>query len=181
MKTINVITAILATINGFGNDVFSIYNITRSIRDDVNDELYQLEDYVDDVQHDVVKLYFNQLLDNGILNDYSVRYNVLGYREYVKTDVTQVQVQVQPQAQPQNNLPNVSQISQNSVFPFDVQRKMYSYIKNNGPVTMKMIQSRLKGHSCTCDQLKDFLSQLNLVDPNTVANPSSKVRTVTFS
>lgn len=174
MKTINIITAILSTVNSFGNDVFSIYNVTRAIREDVNDGSYLLEEYDDFVDHDIVKKYFIELIENNALVGYSERYNQTGYREYIKDDAPVLNTPVV------STLPNVAQISQNSKIPFDVQKKMYQYIKDNGPVTMKQIQSRLKGFSCTCSLLKDFLSKLNLVDPKTLANPDSKVYTVKF-
>lgn len=169
----HIITAILATINSFGTDSFSIFNITRAIREDVNNGLYSLEEYDDIVDHETVKKYFMELINNGILNDYTVSYNTIGYREYSKNGTVTTPA-------PQTILPNVAQISQNSVFPFDIQRKMYQYIRDNGPVTMKQIQSRLKGFSCTCEDLKSFLSKLNLIDPNTSVNPPSKVSTVQF-
>ena len=62
--------------------------------------------------------------------------------------------------------------------PKDVQAKIYSYLKNRGPSSMKKIQSRLKGHSYTCQEIYDFLNAINLIDKSSTQNTISETYTV---
>jgi len=157
----------------FGDNPFSIWNITKTIRKNVRNGEYELKHYLDDVPHDMVKEYFTELLDGGILNDYYVRNNPSGYREFAKTMPTNV-----PSTTPVDPTTIVQSAMATTVLPTDVQVKIYNYMKNNGPVSMKKIQSRLKGYNYTCSEIKDFLDKINLVDPQSSAYPTSQAWTV---
>jgi hypothetical protein len=174
MKHISTTTAILLAINEFGDNPFSIYNITKSIRKSVRDGAYELRYYFDDVEHDLVKDYFLELIDNGLLDHYYVRNNPNGYREYSKTI---------PNVIPKATIPDPTAVVQNAmattILPKEVQLKIYTYLKGRGySATMKQIQSRLKGHSYTCQEIKDFLDKINLIDPNSATLPTSQTWTV---
>jgi hypothetical protein len=166
MKTLNIVTAILLNIKSFGSDPFSIYDITKSIRLDVADESYELSDFGDLVEHETVKENFLELLENGLLDSYTVSHNPAGYREYQVNDGSSPSPQQTATVQPLTNIPT------------DVQLIIYKYMKNTGPVTMKQIQSRLKGHSYTCKDIKEFLEKINLIDTNSKNYPDSQKFTV---
>jgi hypothetical protein len=173
MKQISTTTAILLAIKEFGDNPFSIYNITKTIRKNVRDGEYELRYDFDNVEHDAVKGYFVELVDNGLLDDYYVRNNPNGYREFAKSIPTNV-----PNTSPVDPNTIVQNAMATTVLPTDVQVKIYNYMKNNGPVSMKRIQSRLKGYKYTCAEIKDFLDKINLVDPQSTAYPTSQVWTV---
>lgn len=156
------------SIKSFQNDKFSIWNITSKIRDDVQTLKYDLTETGASVYHDDVKEAFSELLENDILEFHTVSNNTHGYREY------QLNGDVNTPATP---IPDIKAISVASTIPKDVQKKMYVYLKNNGEVTMKQIQSRLKGHPYTCAEIKDFLAQLHLIDTKTLTLPVSQVKT----
>lgn len=178
MKQISTTTAILLAINEFGDNPFSIYNITKSIRKSVRDETYELRYYFDDVEHDSVKSYFLELVDSGLLDDYYVRNNPNGYREYCKTILNVIPSSTVPR-KTLDVTSTVQNAMSTTVLPTDVQLKIYTYLKGRGySATMKQIQSRLKGHSYTCQEIKDFLDKINLIDPNSATLPSSLSWTV---
>jgi hypothetical protein len=193
MKQIQLITAILLTIKEFGTDKFSIYNITENIRDHLNMGDYEVTEdgrYSSNLTHQEVKDSFEELYNNGLLSNYDKSFNSQGYREYQLNDVFDANLDddldddlVGIPATPSPVILTMDKIKNacvSSGIPFDVQKKMYFYIKNNGPVTMKQIQSRLKG-PFTCSQLLDFLSKINLIDTNTTLNYPSHVKTVKFN
>lgn len=175
MKQIHVITAILLSLKDFGTDTFSIHNITLDIRDRINIQEYELEYFEDRISHDVVKTYFTQLLDNGILFKYDRANNPNGFWEYTR-QITSSKTVTTPTPDPVTT--TVVNAMASTVLPTDVQLKIYSYLKNNGPASMKRIQSRLKGYSYTCSEIKDFLDKINLIDPQSSAYPDSQVFTV---
>jgi hypothetical protein len=192
MKQIQLITAILLAIKEFGTDKFSIYDITTNIRTSIRNCEYVLS--FDglfmqvDIKHDEVKRLFEELYTNDLLSNYDKSFNSQGYREYQLNDVfdtdlddsndlTGIPVTPSPVKLTVDDIKNACA---SSGIPFEVQKKIYSYIKNNGPVTMKQIQSRLKG-PFTCSELLDFLSKINLVDTNTTFNYPSYVKTVKFN
>lgn len=166
MKQISTTTAILLAINTFGDSPFSIYDITKTIRKNVGDGEYELR-YDFDVEHDNIKDYFTELVDEGLLDGYYVKYNSGGYREFCKNPTTITQAQTTPTAMVQAAMATTN-------IPVDVQKKIYAYLKNNGAVTTKQIQSRLKGHPYTCSEIFDFLNKIRLIDPNTVTSPVSQ-------
>jgi hypothetical protein len=167
MKTINIITAILLSIRSFGNDQFSIFDITSNIRENLNDGEYELSIFGDRIAHDVVKTHFTELADYGFLSDYSMKHEN-GYRVFKRTQALATTTINQS-----TNAPTPAA----TTIPSDVQLIIYKYLKGRSPVTMKQIQSRLKGHTYTCQEIKDFLAAINLVDNSTVNNTPSKVLT----
>ena len=174
MKTISATIAILLAIKEFGDTPFSIWNITKNIRKNVRDGGYELEDWGDDVEHDMVKENFIKILDSSLLDDYYVHNNPNGYREYSKNIINQL---------PTATIPDPTSVVQSAmattVLPKDVQLKIYSYLKGRKySATMKQIQSRLKGHNYTCQELKDFLNKINLIDPQSLDYPTSQAWTV---
>lgn len=174
MKQISTTTAILLTINEFGNTPFSIYDITKSIRQNVRDKNYTLRYEFDNVEHDMVKDHFMELVDNGLFDDFYVRSNPNGYREFSKNV---------PNVIAKSTTPDPTMVVQNAmattVLPKEVQLKIYTYLKDRGySATMKQIQSRLKGHSYTCQEIKDFLDKINLIDPVSTTLPTSQAWTV---
>lgn len=195
MKTIHPITAILLAIKEFGTDKFSIYNITASVRDHLNAGDYEIEDDLNGtyITHEEVKRYFEELWDTDLLSHYYDKsFNSQGYREYQLSAIFRDDIDLDDlddalnSDEPIGNPPikltadAIKNACVASGIPFDVQKKMYAYIKNNGPVTMKQIQSRLKA-PFTCSELKDFLAKINLIDPNTSADYPSHVKTVKFN
>jgi hypothetical protein len=190
MKKIQLMTAILLAIKEFGTDKFSIYNITANIRDHLNMGDYEVvEDgrYSSNLTHQEVKDSFEELWDNGLLTPYYDKsFNSQGYREYQLSAIFRDDIDLSDLVDGDIKSPpvkltadDIKNACASSGIPFDVQKKMYSYIKNNGPVTMKQIQSRLKA-PFTCSELKDFLSKINLIDTNTSHDYPSYVKTVKF-
>ena len=179
MKQITLQTAVLAAVKNFRDDIFSIFNITRSIREDVANGSYELTSYGTSVNHDNVKEAFLELMENVYSNEYQVRDSGRGYREFQKIAQTQT---VTPCVAPGCTNPSTTscatpQCPQASSFPKDVTDCITAYLRNNGPRTMKQIQSRLKGFSTTCEDLASYLANLGLVDKSTACNPPSKVKT----
>jgi len=178
MKQISTTTAILLTINEFGNTPFSIYDITKSIRQNVRDKNYTLRYEFDNVEHDMVKDHFMELVDNGLFDDFYVRSNPNGYREFSKTIPTVIPSSTVPR-KTLDVTTKVQNAMNTTVLPTDVQLKIYTYLKGRGySATMKQIQSRLKGHSYTCQEIKDFLDKINLIDPVSTTLPTSQAWTV---
>jgi hypothetical protein len=175
MKQISTTTAILLAINTFGDSPFSIYDITRAIRKNVKDGEYELRYEFDNVEHDYIKDYFTELLDAGLLDHYYARNNPLGYREFCKT-IPNTNTPVAPTSPTPTAVVQAAMATTN--IPVDVQKKIYSYLKNNGQVTTKMIQSRLKGHPYTCKDIYEFLDKINLIHPNSKNFPDSAKFTV---
>ena len=190
MKQITLTTAVLAAVKNFRDDVFSIFNITRSIREDIENGDYDIikgnpigANGKTQVLHADVKDIFIELLDNVYGNDYSVRDSGRGYREFQRTvAVGQTQTQVQPAKCPAPGCTNPNTTSCAApqcpqASPLDcVKDTITSYLRSNGPRTMKQIQSRLKGFTTTCEDLATYLENLGIVDNSTVGNAPSKVR-----
>jgi len=177
MKQINAITAILLALKNIRNVQFSIYNITLEIRDQMYLGTYQI-DYTNFISHAEVKKNFEELELMGLLDDYTVSHNVDGYRLY---QLKQEMVNIPDASVPtpiQSALVRVQAISRASVIPMDIQKKIYTYLKGNGSVSMKQIQSRLKNQPYTCKDIKNFLAQLQLIDPNTTSLPDSQAKTI---
>jgi hypothetical protein len=178
MKQISTTTAILLVINAFGDSPFSIWDITKSIREDVRNGEYELRYEHNNVGHDMVKDYFLELVDNGLLDDFYVRNNPNGYREFSR-NIPNV---IPKTTTPKTTTPDPTAVVQNAmnttVLPKDVQLKIYTYLKNNGPSSMKKIQSRLKGYPYTCQEIKEFLDKINLIDPQSSAYSTSQAFTV---
>lgn len=183
MKSITLTTAVLAAVKNFRDDVFSIFNITRSIREDVDNGDYEIAGSGRTVLHDDVKNAFLELMDNVYGNDYSTRDSGRGYREFQRTaGQTQSQSQAQPAKCPAPGCTNPNTTSCAApqcpqASPLDsVKDTITSYLRSNGPRTMKQIQSRLKGFTTTCEDLATYLENLGIVDKSTVGNAPSKVR-----
>jgi hypothetical protein len=163
-------------INEFGDNPFSIWDITNSIRDHVNDGDYQLRYEFDNVEHKTVKDFFLEIADSGLIDNYYTKFNVNGYREFCKVNPvsphpTVVTTRVVP-------TPTTTTATVDVRFPPSVQKKMYNYIKNRGPVSMKQIQSRLRDYNYTCQELFDFLNKIGLIDKNTTTTSISEQYTV---
>lgn len=179
MKTITLTTAVLAAVKAFRGDIFSIFNITRSIREDVESGTYELTGSGRTVYHDDVKAIFEELMDNVYGSQYQTRDSGRGYREF------QLIVQGQTAQCPAPGCTNPVTTScatpscPQAVQPLDAVRdNITQYLRDNGPRTMKQIQSRLKGFSTTCEDLATYLSKLGLVDSTTKANAPSKIKSV---
>lgn len=172
MKTIQTVTAILMAIKSFGTTKFSIYDITKEIRKNLSDSNYLLDTSYQEnyCYHEDVKELFLELLENGILDGVNETHNPNGYREYqfgLASPATIPQAQTTPTAVVQTAMTSTN-------IPVDVQKKIYSYLKNNSPVTTKQIQSRLKGHPYTCKDIYEFLNNINLMkDSDTSTLPVS--------
>jgi hypothetical protein len=173
MKTISTTAAILMAINEFGDNPFSIWDITNSIREHVNDEHYQLRYEFDNVEHETVKDFFLEIADSGLLDDYYTKFNVNGYREFCKVNPVMSQPAVVTKV-----VPTPTTATVDVRFPPSVQEKMYNYIKNRGPSSMKQIQSRLKGHNYTCQELYDFFNKIGLIDKTATTTNISEQYTV---
>ena len=165
MKRITLTTAILMAIKAFGNLKFSIHNITTWSRDEVNNGNFEVYYLGDTIPHSEVKETFEEIVDCGLLDDYSKGYEN-GYRVYSKQN---------DEDQGDANTPQA--YTPQTTIPTDVQLIIYNYMKNNGPVTMKQIQSRLKGHPYTCAEIADFLDKIKLIDPVSKILPISKMMT----
>lgn len=177
MKNINAITAILLALKNIGNEEFSIFNITLEIRDQLYLGIYQI-DSANFIPHEEVKKNFEELQLMGLLDDYTVSHSVDGYRLY---QLKQVIVNIPDASVPtptQSALDRVQAISRASIIPMDIQKKIYAYLKGNGSVSMKQIQSCLKNQPYTCKDIKTFLGQLQLIDPNTATLPDSQSKTI---
>tara|TARA_R110002110_G_scaffold148108_1_gene339090 strand:- start:8847 stop:9347 length:501 start_codon:yes stop_codon:yes gene_type:complete len=148
MKEVNITTAVLLAIKSFNNDPFSIYDITKEIRSCV-DEDYTIFGLSSNVPHDIVRLIFTELLENDLLNNYDVRDDAGGYMVFSLSEVS-------------------NQTPVGSTFFLDLGKGMslgdqsliLNYVSKHGPVTMKKIQSRMKGAKYTCQDINDFLSSV---------------------
>ncbi len=168
MKEISIITAILLEIKNQGDDSFSIYNITEAIRDSVGNQMYELSESGTSVYHDDVKKGFQEVYENGLLEDYDTQANGL-YREFKRKSAVGTQ-----SVKPQSNQP--LKLQQSSKMPLSIQAMILGYINNrSGLITMKQIQSRLKGYGCTCEDIKDYLTSIGRIDSKTAHLPASKV------
>lgn len=175
MKTIRITTAIFLAIKELETTGFSIYELTKNIRERVNDGDYYLYEYGNDVQHDMVREHFLEFNNEGLLShlDMTVRH---GYRQYISN--------IPVTATPTPTMVPIpcSVIVQNAIastnIPTDVQLKIYTYLKNSGVVSTKMIQSRLKGHNYTCEDIYKFLNDIKLMNTTFDNLPVSKRITV---
>jgi hypothetical protein len=177
MKTISLTTAVLLTLKSFASDTFSIFNITRAIREDVNDGEYEISGSGRTVSHDEVKSIFIELLDDVIGDQYDVSDSGRGYREFRKTQaltpIANLPVAIQTPSLPAT-LPNPTPIKLST----EAQGIIGKYLGNNGPATMKQIQSRLKGHPYTCKDLAEYLDSIGLINRTTKTDAHSKIWTL---
>ncbi len=172
MKQITLTTAVLLTLKSFANDTFSVFNITRAIREDVSDGEYELTGLGTTVFHDSVKTIFIELLDNVLGGEYETSDSGRGYREFRKAQ------NVTPIANLPITNPTVTPISNTSLtISTEAQRIIGTYLGNNGPATMKQLQSRLKGHPYTCKDLAEYLESIGLINTSTKSDNHSKIWT----
>jgi hypothetical protein len=178
IKTMNIlfVTAVYLAANQLikkGNP-FSIFNVTKSIRDDVNNGSLVIDDkekvmlggkQVSDVQHDDVKRAFIEMYDNGAFPGLGNRMSAdYMYREFVPSCLSSPinsTVSNTPVSAPQPVTPQpVVKIclAPQRVFS-KVQTKVQAYISSKGQPTMKQIQSRFKKAKFTCLQLADILGK----------------------
>lgn len=148
MKQINITTAVLLAIKGFDDENFSIYDVTKEIRSCV-DKDYTIFGNSGNVPHDFVKFIFTELLENDLLTDYNSENDPGGYRVFSLADSKLVPTPSQP-------LP-VRTLIQPKMSLGD-QSLIINYVVKHGPVTMKQVQSRMKGTNYTCQEIYDFLS-----------------------
>jgi hypothetical protein len=171
----------LATLKSFQHDTFSVFNITRAIREDVQDEEYEITGLGKTIFHDAVKTIFFELMDNVIGDIYETSDSGRGYREFrladsskINTPVLNTPIANLPVAPAFVPTPNPTILS---VSP-EAQRIIGTYLGNNGPATMKQLQSRLKGHPYTCKDLSEYLDSIGLIDKTTKTHTPSKIRTL---
>lgn len=150
MKQINITTAVLLAIKGFEDENFSIYDVTKEIRSCV-DKDYTIFGNSGNVPHNFVKFIFTELLENDLLSDYDAENSPNGYRVFSLADSKLVPTPSQP-------LP-VRTLIQPKMSLGD-QSLIINYVVKHGPVTMKQVQSRMKGSSYTCQEINDFLSSV---------------------
>lgn len=157
MTTISLNTAVLLAIQGVlaSQKSFSAHDITKAIRASVNDSEYLLSDRdtedVDGIQtqrveHTEVRGIIDELYDAAVFGNVGMvrRFNGSFY-EYSRPAQTPTRVTaatVAPQA--------VSVPSTPANQLLDV---IKNYVQARGPVTLKQVQSRLKGTSLTCGDL----------------------------
>ena len=181
MKNITIKDAIIETLDAFGNLEFTIFDITRSIRDDVNSGQYTLPTGKN-VRHFVVRETFQNMIDDrdAIFNDYIVAIDSnRGCRTFKKVDPSTIPSTIPSiSSQPLPARPAANLNVRPSIIPVDIQRRMYYYIQGkNSPVTIKQIQSALKRYTYTCQELYDFLLAVNFIDPQFDSLPVSKRKT----
>lgn len=147
------------------DEKFSVYNITTSLRDLLNQgwiritglqdskEPVDLEDNSSDkvdsqyLPHSLVKETFQKLLNEG-----KIKCSVYG-RGMFTTYGPEMQVCVSPA--PQQSQPAQSKPDQNTL-----EKKIEAYIQNRGAATLKQIQSRLKIKGVTCKDIEQIVSGL---------------------
>ena len=170
MKEITIVTAILMAIKEFRYDEFSIWEITKNIREKIDNGDYTLKFHGLSAPHWAVKSLVEDFIVGGLFDEYSVRTHIDGYRIFQKEDTAKTAI-------PSHTPPIVvhqQKTTNTTVLPTDVQLKIFTYLKNNGPVTMKQIQSRLKGHGYTCSEIYDFFDKINLIQSKTLTAPISQ-------
>lgn len=167
MKTLTLQTAIMLEISNllFAGAPFSAHNVTQNIRVKVDDE-YELsdvekdEEFDDDndewveftvIEHNQVKVIVHELHENGFI-DAIKRYNPKGYIEYVPTAI--------PVSS--NGTSNTVPIANVSPY-YD---KINDYLLNNGPATIKQIQSALKIKGLLCEDIAKTLPNSRIVGSN---------------
>jgi hypothetical protein len=190
MKQMTLTTAVLLAIKSYNTDTFSIYDLTRAIRQDVNDGEYEIKDLGTDIPHHAVKGVFAELQENGFLDDHLEEVDYAeGYRKFTWQDDTIHAYTPPPTPVITTNTsmvpnppltPTLGSKSFTPITPY-VQDLIVKYITSRGITTVKQIQSRLKKYNYTCDTIKDFLLALHVVDPATINNPPSLVKTIDFS
>tara|TARA_R110002167_G_scaffold98020_3_gene258273 strand:- start:11076 stop:11582 length:507 start_codon:yes stop_codon:yes gene_type:complete len=168
MKQINITTAVLLAIKGFEDENFSIYDVTKEIRSCV-DKDYSIFGSSGNVPHDFVKFIFTELLENDLLSDYDAENSPNGYRVFSLADSKLVPTPSQP-------LPTLTLIQY--PMPLGDQTKILNYVDDHSPVTMKRVQSRMKGSSYTCQEIKDFLESMGRLPSNVQDVAVSKVETL---
>lgn len=173
-KNITLTTAILLTLKSFGDDTFSAFNITRAIREDIQDGEYELTGLGHTVFHDTVKSIFIELLDNVLGGEYETSDSGRGYREFRKsqnvTPIANLPTTPDSLITPLNNI--------SLTISSEAQRIIGTYLGNNGSATMKKLQSRLKGHPYTCKDLAEYLDSIGLINKTTKCDYHSKIRTL---
>lgn len=175
MKQIYITTAILAAIKSFGDNGFSIYDITSKIRKDVASEVYTLHAWGNFLYHATVKEWVEELLAENLLNDYAITHHPDGYRVFTKLG-NDAPV-VLPAYTPVDPTTATNSYYMGPITP-KVQDLILGYLKGNFPVYVKQVQSRLKGYPYTCKEIKEFLAHKNRICP---AYPNeSDSRTVVF-
>lgn len=166
MKIIALQTATMLEISNllFAGAPFSAYDVTQNIRVKVDDEydLFDVEkdgDLDDDgewveftvIEHNKVKAIVHELHENGFI-DATKKYNPKGYIEYIPTAI-----------------PVSSNAASNTVPIANVSPyydKINQYLVNNGPATIKQIQSALKIKGLLCEDIAKTLPNSRIVGSN---------------
>lgn len=171
MRSISLVSAILLNISKQGFDKFSIWDLTRGIRDDVNTLKYIIDDRGTNIIHDEVKAKFEEIasLQLSWFQDYDESWNSAGFREYQLP---------QPTIVVDKNDDDDYNDDDNDINPYihpaDLQ-KIITYMSNQlDPVTVKQVQSRLKGSRYTCSELAAGMEYAGLIQDCDDNTPPSK-------
>lgn len=175
-------TTVLLAINSLGNTPFSIYDVTKTIRKKVNSGEYEFEDGGTTVPHDLIKDCFLDLLNSGLLADYTVVDSGKGYRQFVKygtcTPVVDGLFEDDDSSLGEFGAYISGCNGTDPVFCQDALTRIYDYLVNNPVVTVKKIQSALTKYRYTCEQIKQLLRDMNILDPKSEDLPASLSYTI---
>lgn len=181
MKTIALTLAVIQEILSFGTDTFSIYNVTKNIREHVNCGDYVVEHLGTNISHDDVKNVFSQLLETGVLlNNYSVSNHPDGYRQFTLTESVDpifkkfddledgtVDDIFDYYGEDDGDSSNFEEEDWFMVLNSD-EKKIVRYVYNHPYCTVKQIHSALKSSDWTCSDIWDFLNDFGMLDENSV-------------
>lgn len=171
---------------------FSIYNITISLRDLINQGWITVEGLADtrkpldledptsrevdtqEVRHNEVRDAFLKLLFDGELDCNLIRggkFSVYG----VTTSTVQQPAPVQPTPRVNTQQAPAQPKVQVSVDVEDYVGKIVSYLDNKGAATLKQIQSRLKTNGITCADIRNSLLKISKVSLEAAENISQYI------
>ena len=175
MKNVLFQTGVLLAVNSVrvSQPTFSIFDVTKSLRNLVNSGTFGFSDKQPTtlagvstyfVDHQEVKVIFEDLIASGAVKDLTESNNPGGYREFSDTIK-----QMAPKAvftKPYIPKPTiVSNTAPASSSVFDAQ--LNQYVKNRSQsgftTTMKQIQSRFKGVGFTCDDYVNIVLRLGFM------------------
>jgi hypothetical protein len=153
---------------------FSIYGITLSLRDLINQGWIRIDGLLDDekpidpeddssrlvpsqdLPHYLVKRCFQQLFDQGELHC-----DVISRGKFTTYGTPRIAVVSAPV--PTTPYPQTYSQPQTQPTVDDYADKIVAYLRNKGEATLKQIQSRLKTKGITCKDLEDALSRVSEV------------------
>lgn len=179
MNTVKLSTAVLIAINSL--DSFSAYDVTQEIRRMSNDGEIEISDvmpqimyrgvWVSDIQHNEVRELVNEYYQNDIFD--ATTSTDFGYVLYTKNTIGDAVASHTHQQAPTTAASlNTSPAQHQTIL-----NKIKEYLKTTSfdRVTIKQMQSMLKGYSITCEEIQDMMVDGGYMDESDKSDTPSKV------